>query len=438
MYGPPPHADQAFAPTGLWSAWPAWWACASIGVALMLIARPKKPLLFALGGTILFTAPAAIFAPTYVWGAFPTIDKAGSLLFYRDGVHWRVLDPTDPAVKLIGVHLGHLWVTAGLDLVLRDFAAFNVQHLLHLVLAWAIAARLIEALCGRRDVAVLFAAPFALNLHQLRDINWYTVEKTAVFWIPAYGWALWAAARHGGRWVWAAAAVLAVACAYNLYIALLCCGIGALALLLPSPALRRAVLASAVAALPFAAYQAGLQRGPGALASPDAFQARAALDVVELWPPKWNRLEAWRALDLVALVAAARGATDLLRGRAVGVGGRALEAWLFLVALGFGVLSLGPANNPVYAAINVLVPGFWRMAKPEAFFHVTWLALLIIAARAVTRRGASPRSLRRMGAAMALLFLLAARTHPVWPRFTLPVDVTLAKGWQDDVLRGKR
>ena len=35
---------------------------------------------------------------TWVYGSYPTIDKAGSMVFYLDGVHLRML--TDPAASL--------------------------------------------------------------------------------------------------------------------------------------------------------------------------------------------------------------------------------------------------------------------------------------------------------------------------------------------------
>ena len=69
------------------------------------------------------------------------IDKAGSLLFYLDGVHQRMLlhpwlSPGDPAARLIGVHVGHLWITEIFDLVYSPVGAFNAQALLYPALAW--------------------------------------------------------------------------------------------------------------------------------------------------------------------------------------------------------------------------------------------------------------------------------------------------------------
>jgi hypothetical protein len=440
MYGPPPDALQQLAPTGIYGAWQAWLACVVAGLLLAAWAGARRPLLATLGGVVALTTPAAAFVGRYVWGAFPTIDKAGSLLFYRDGVLGRAFEPDDPAVRLIGVHLGHLAPTALLDVFVSDVAAFNLQHLLHLVLAWWLGARLLERLCGRADVALLLAAPFAVNLHQLRDVNWYTVEKTAVFWLPLYALGLVRAEAEGGRWRWLPAAAMAGACAYNLYVAMLCAFVGAFALLLPRATVRRAVLASAVAALPFAAWQAVLMQGAGALGTPDAFRERAALDVVTLWLPKWNRLEAWRALDLPTLGLAAWGAWGAVRpaapsgaggaADATATGGRGLDRWLLLVGGAALTLSLGPSGNPVYGVVDAAVPGFWRMAKPETFFHVTLLATCALAARALAARAPRPAALRALAVAMAAGWVLLSRTHPAYPRFTLPVPVELSGAWQ--------
>ena len=48
-----------------------------------------------------------------------------------------------------------------------------------------------------------------------------------------------------------------------------------------------------------------------------------------------------------------------------------------LVGATFGALSLGPEllglANPLYLAAWWALPFFWRIAKPEVFFLVSWL-----------------------------------------------------------------
>jgi hypothetical protein len=379
---------------------------------------PRRPLGFILGMVIALTAPFSTFVLTYVWGAFPTVDKAGSLLFYLDGAHWRFLDATDPAVRLIGVHMGHLWIVAALDLLLEPFAAFNVQALLNLIFGWYCAWLLLEELSGDREVSLLMAFPYGMGLHLFRDINWYTIEKSGVYWIPLYAWTLVRASRRGGGWIAAAALVYVGTMFYNLYLGVLCAGLGAVALLSRDRRVAAAVLASAVAALPLVWLQARLLQGPGTLGDPETFLTqRAALDVVELWPPLWNRLEAWRALNVVALGIALLGAVQRK------------NRWLVAIAAVFFVLSLGPSGNPVYRAL-ALVPGFWRIAKPETFFHVTWIALLAIAARRFADARPSRRAVTGWGLLFALGWIVSVRTHPVYPRFTEPIPMELSEHWR--------
>jgi hypothetical protein len=408
MYGPPDDPRQHFAPTTIGVAPGAWLACVVIGLAIAALAGPRRRLPFVLGLTLALTTPFGVFFATYVWGAFPTIDKAGSLMFYLDGVHRRFWDASDPGVRLIGVHMGHLWVTALFDTFLEPFAAFNLQAFLNLVFSWWLAAVLFEELGAERRAALLLAFPYGMGLHLFRDINWYTIEKSGIYWLPLYAWTL-LRARRGGWWILAAGVVYAGMFFYNVYLGVLGAGMGALALFSRDRRVAMAVGASALAALPLVWIQARAMSGPGALGDPETFLTqRAALDTFEIWPPRWNRLEAWRALDLVGVALAAWGAT------------RRRNLWLLAFALPFFVLALGPTRNPVYLALFEVVPGFWRVAKPETFFHVTWLALLAVAARQLTDLRPTPRALTGLALLMGLGWVLSVRTHPVYPRFTLP------------------
>ncbi|MES2641234.1 MAG: hypothetical protein V4850_17220 [Myxococcota bacterium] len=418
MYGPPPDPRQLYAPTGVYSEPLAWLACFAIGAILAWAAGTKRPFLFIVGATLALTTPFAAYATTYVWGQFPTIDKAGSLLFYLDGVMWRFWDPADPAIRLIGVHVGHLWITALFDTFVPATAAFNLQAFLNLVLGWYCAWLLLDELSGDREVSLVLAFPFGMGLHLFRDINWYTIEKSGVYWVPLYAWALVKAYRLGGRWVGIAALIYVATLFYNFYLGVLCAGIGALALFARKRDVTLAVGASALAALPLVALQLFAMRGDGALGDAETFLTqRAALDTFELWPPKWNRLEAWRALNVVALGFAAVGLS------------RRKNLWIGGVALLFFVLALGPVHNPLYLLLFEVVPGFWRIAKPETFFHVTWLSLLVVAARVLADAKPSRRVVAMLGALFAVAWAVSIRTHPVYPRFTEPLELTLSEHW---------
>ncbi len=471
MYGPPPDPRQVALDGSLSGAPLAWLACIALGGLLAWRAGPLAPhpgrrYLALLGLTIALTSPAAGMLAQGWWGDFPTIDKTGSLLFFREGVQWRILDASDPGLRLIGVHVGHLWPTSLLALALPEHAAFGAQHLLQLAAAWWAAAGLLEALAGDRRVAVICAAPFALNLHQLRDIKWYTIEKTEIFWISIFAWIL-VEATHATdtprvrRLAGLAALTLLGASLTNLYVAMTCAGLGALALLTRSRTLALVVGAGALGALPAAVQQLRLLAGPGTLGTPAAFlEARAALDVVEVWPPRWNRLEAWAVLDPGMVLLAGVGMSLALRrsgagpsgaaihgaegvpsatpppSRGVPPSGRSTDLAIVGSASVFFLLSLGPyldapggLPNPVYRALLV-VPGLWRIAKPEGFFHVTWLCTLALAARGLVRVGPTPRRLLLVIAVSLAAWVFLARSHPAAPGFSRDVPVALPRDWQ--------
>jgi hypothetical protein len=405
-----------------------------VAISLLALARRQPEALrawwFCLGQTVLLTAPLAAVLSRTVYGSFPTIDKSGSLLFYLDGVHRTItLHPLqavhEPAARLIGVHVGHLWVTAALDVVFTPLAAFNAQGLLHLALGWWAAALLFRELNGRWGPALVLGFAFGMNLHLFRDLNWYTIEKSAVYTLALYAWAVLRCMR-GRRFGSSIGAALFVFMAFqNWYLALV--GAAGTAILLAVTrhrGLARHCLWTSLAMVPLVGLQLALLGGQGTLGDPEVFlRERALLDSFSLWPPHWNRLELWRVLDPVALVAAAWGAWSLRRDRRV---------WaLSLVGGGLFVLALGPQVlpgvwNPVYMAVREFVPGFWRVAKPETFFHGSWLALLAIAAL-----GLQGRRVIWLYPLVVVLWLGLARTHPAFPGFSQPLEQALDPNWAE-------
>ena len=147
--------------------------------------------LFCFGQTLALTAPLGLMISQGVYGDFPTIDKAGSYLYYQDGVHIRsLLHPiaslNDCAVQLIGVHMGHLWLDQFFDLFLSGYAPFNAQALLFPALAWWCCSLFFRELGADWRAAIATSLPFGLTLHIFRDLNWYTIEKAAIFLLPLY------------------------------------------------------------------------------------------------------------------------------------------------------------------------------------------------------------------------------------------------------------
>ncbi len=455
MYGPPPDPRQLLAPVQLIDDPLSHLACVAIGAALTLLAwRWKRPgphiraALFILGQTIWLTMPLAAHLDTYVYGSFPTIDKEGSLLFYLDGVHRRLLahpvaSAADPAVRLIGIHVGHLWVTELFDLFLSPMGAFNLQGLLYPPLAWYAAWLLLRDVCRDDRIALLLGFPFGMGLHLFRDLNWYTIEKAAVFWLALFAWALHRAWRDGGPWRELTGVIYLLMSWMNLYLGLVGAALGGLAMLGAGwPSLRsrtllpqtrwvaRAMWACAAGGVPLAIWQLALLNGGPGLGSPDRFLwERAALDGFSLFPLRWNRLEIHRALNLIAVGLALVGVVRRWKDGRVRW---ALAAGLFLAALSVGpVLLPGPVENPLYMAVRAVVPGFWRVAKPEVFFHGTWLLMLCVAAIELSR--VSRKGLGWLYALFVVGWVIMVRTHPAYPPMTMPVESSLSPDWAEKV-----
>ena len=448
MYGPPPDPRQVLVQLD-WSEHGLLIAlCVALGLALSSLffvkrlPEPARVLAFVVGQVVTLTSPLALVLDRWVFGAYPTIDKAGSLLFYLDGVHQRLafhpIDSlSDPAARLIGVHIGHLWITQLFDLVLSSFGAMNAQGMLWMVLGWLFAAMFAREVSTHRDwpTALMLGFPFGMGLHVFRDLNWYTIEKAAVGMLALFAFALLKALKEGGRWRWLAGAAYALMAWINWYLALVAAFAAALALLIqwlwglkrrerPSWDLALACVASAVCAIPLVVLQLLLLSGEGTLGDPEAFlYERAMLDSFELWPPRWNRLEVWRAINLpfVALgLYALRRREPLLWGMGV------LAGLLFLLAL--GPMPFEGVWNPAWMGLRELVPGFWRIAKPEVFFEGSYLLLLALASRALDRP--LPRWLYPV---LVLGWVLAVRMHPVYPGFTEFVELELSESWMQQV-----
>ncbi len=451
MYGPPPDPRQVAVLAGPLDLPGPWAACLAVGILVGILGvglarrRPSwGALVVVTGHVIALTAPAAAVLDRFVWGAWPTLDKAGSYLFYLEGVHRALFDPVqvDPALRLLGVHVGHLWVVAGFDLLLPTLGAFGAVGLLWLVLAWWCAALLFREAGARWWPALVAAFPFGMGLHQFRDIQWFTVEKPAVFGIPLFAWALLRARRTAGIGpIVGVAVVFAGTTFLDLYLGLVEGAIALLALLATRDRRTLAcVAASALAVLPLAVLQVRLLQGEGALVEPETWLwERAALDVLSLWPPRWNHLEAWRVLNLPLL---AVGAWGLWRDRR-----DPLARFAVLVVLALTLVALGPRlagtrehgiPNPVFLALWHGIPGAWRVAKPEFLFEAPVLLLLGSAARVLSAPAVGPRVLALLHAAVLAGWILSVRTHPAYPGISEPVEVRLAAGWQDSAAGARR
>lgn len=416
-YGPPPDPSELAVASDFATVPVAWVLCIAAGLAVAWFGR-RSTLLSVLGLTVALTAPAAALLPTAVWGAWPTIDKTGSLHFFELGAQFHSFDTSAPATQLIGVSMGHLWITWVFATFLPAFAASNLHALLNLALGWWLAGRLAVVTGTPERWAVSAGFPMAMGLHLFRDINWYTIEKSGTWALTLYALLLVQAHRRGGAWIAGAGLGYFLAFYYNSYFGVLGALLGVFALVVGNRNARLAVVASVVGALPFLAVQLPSLQNP-ALPEPVAFATRAALDVVTLFPPEWNRLELWRAVDGVIVLAALSTVIGALRrcrdaDETIATESR-MELGLLLALVVPALLSLGPAT-PLWTAFSSL-PGMWRFAKPEAFFHLVVLGLVVLAGRGFDRGRWHPRTVLALQVA---LWIWLVRLHPVYPGFTAP------------------
>lgn len=469
-YGPPPDPRQLTVDLSLAADPTGHAVCLGIAALAAALAwwssRKQLPQIAACWAifavVIAFTTPWLYHLDHLWFGDFPTIDKEGSLLFYLDGVHRRLYAaplaaPDDAAVRLIGVHAGHLWLTAAFDTVLSPMGAFNAQALLQAALGWGCASWLVaEVLAVNHDNthtdvvlpwwAVLAAGfDFGMGLHVFRDLNWTTIEKGGVFWLALFAVALLRAARHGGRYTLAPAAVYLPMALYNLYFAIVAAFMGALALAgcLTRPTLRRrlalAALGCTAVGVPVAAAQLAIQAGGPALATPERFLwERAGLDGFSVWPLRWNRLEVWRACNPVAACLAVVGLAQARKQWWL-IPTLASAALLFIVSIG-PVVVPGDApdaprlTNPVYLALHHAVPGFWRLAKPEVFFEPVWLLGLVFAGLGLAHLyKRSPVSTKFAALGILVVWWPLVRLHPAFPGTSQPIDSALDADWKQRV-----
>ena len=382
-----------------------------------------KILLYTLATCIVLTTPLVGICTEAVWGAYPTIDKEGSLLFYRDGVHHRLFSFSDSAHRLIGFHLGHLWISQVLDWFVGDIGAFNLQALLNVTLTWYCTYRLLYLIGGSQLWSWILASQLGLHLHLFRDIQFYTIEKSAIYPLLIF-WESFVQASRGERKapIWMGLSFF-LASWINLYWGIFC-------VLLTVPLLwiyrnknRKVIVQGIFCCIIFGvgvgAYQQLLTVSGPPFAHGDRFMERAAMDNVSIWPPSWNRIPWYASVSplLLALVGWA-WRTKRLHKEFVGVG-----TLFFILSLGPYILETVP--NPLYQGLTTL-PALWRFAKPEAFFFLTFIAILTTS----TKLNPSKKGCIIIG----IIFLLqwgGLRTQKEYPSyFTKPIQTTLPNNWE--------
>ncbi len=399
----------------------AWAVCIGVGLTLTWMGRrnPNGPPM-ALGLTIMFLSPLPAMIDRSWIGQFPNIDKEGSLAHYLAKVHhiWPWQGELSPGLRRIGVHIWHLWPVELLDRAFPTVMSFNLVLLLNVFATLYFSSKWFHHEGARPWGALLAALPFTLGPPMLRHLEWSTIEKSSLFWLPLYLWTL-RSSESGGTWrVFAPAGVATLICSQNLYWLILC-GVFSLGIalnhalnLLASTNSRsrrlRALLALvlvALAVLPWVYWQSSLNGLPDIVIEESWRNERAALDAIQLNGWTWARLPLWRALEPLSL--------------SLGVWFLCSRAkWRSGLGIAFlGAMSLGPyimqgestIENPLWAVISWLIPGFWRVAKPEVFFLGAWLLVLSEAAKRLNGRWIQPAAL------WLLVWVLVGRVGEWWP-----------------------
>ncbi len=349
-----------------------------------------------LGFLSLLTAPWTSVFHKVVIGAYPTIDKEGSLLFFEYGVHhlWFTepsMSLMETGLPLIGIQVGHLWLTQVFAWVVPNFAAFNLQSFLHIVLNVLSVLFWLDSFDQthqtQRFEVKKWIVGFIIGaqLHVFRDIHWYTIEKSALFPLFIFWGMLHRLDQMEQQTHMTPTLIIAYALAglYNFYWAILL-PILTLAYLtysnLNRQPFRTAIKGCIVVGLLIGMGQWMLQTEQYQFAEADAFQVRASLDTFSLWPLDWNRMGFWRPINPLLLGIVVYAGWNRWRSQA---SQKALldehtestafntERRLWFCMTLFCALSLGPTlpfniPNPVYGVLQLL-PGMWRFAKPEIF-----------------------------------------------------------------------
>lgn len=389
-----------------------------------------KILLFTLATCVVLTTPLLGICTEAVWGAYPTVDKEGSLLFYRDGVHFRLFSFSDPAHRLIGFHLGHLWITQVLDWLVGDIGAFNLHALLNVTLTWYCTYRFLHVLGAHRVWAWLLASQMGFHLHLFRDIQFYTIEKSAVYPILLY-WESVIRASKGEKNapVWMGITFF-LASWINVYWGIFCALITPL-LLWTYRAEHRETLGKGIGVCVVLGacvgiYQQLLTTSGPPFAYGNQFMERAALDNVSIWPLSWNRLPWYTSVSpLVIFLSGWAWHTNRFHSKYASLG------------IVFFILSTGPflfqtVPNPLYQGLTAL-PALWRFAKPEAFFFVTFIVILSTAAKL----NPSAKGCLYIGVVM-LLQCCGIRMQQEYPSyFSRPIQTSLPKHWERRIFEVK-
>ena len=324
---------------------------------------------------ITFPLVGMCFVTDSIIGAYPTIDKEGSLFFYRQGVHIdALLNPIEAmhsrGVQLIGFHTGHHWITQFFNLFFPLYIAYNLHVLCNFLLATVSMWTLLFFQDSDHSKAwnrIGFSILFGCGIHSYVDAHWYTIEKSALYILPIFYLCL----VYIKKPLWTGIVFL-ISAYINLYFAIISGMLSLIYLGFHRNQWRQGIgiFATGVIVL---IYQGMLMNYSPISTTPEMYiEQRARFDSLHLFEFDWARIPLYLVINPIILW--------------FGIRSPEKKQWELVAFLLFFVLSIGPCiyatiENPIYMIFATKIPFMWRFSEPEIFFHLCLLILYTWALR---------------------------------------------------------
>jgi hypothetical protein len=370
--GPPvdPRQIDVLYPTYIW-----WISLLPMIIITMVLRHTKKNihrelllliLIFFISSFPLF---GMCFVTDSIIGAYPTIDKNGSLFFYSQGVHiTSLLSPIEAmnhnGVQLIGFHMGHHWITQFFNYFFPLSIAYNIHILFNFLLStismWTLL-WLQDAKPQKIWMRIGLSLLFGCGVHSYVDAQWYTIEKSALYTLPMFYICLVYIKKPLLTGI-----VFFLSAYINLYFAIMN-GMFILIYLSFHREQWKQFIGISITAVIVLLYQSTLMKYSDTLATPEMYlEQRAAFDALHIFSLDWARIPLFLVINPVVLW--------------VGFRSKGKHSWEISACLLFFLLSIGPyvypnVWNPVYWLFTQKIPFMWRFSEPEIFFHFCLLIL---------------------------------------------------------------
>jgi len=150
------------------------------------------------------------------------------------------------------------------------------------------------------------------------------------------------------------------------------------------------------------------------LGSKEDFLIRASLDTFDIVNFEWNRMGLWRAINPVILICSL-----------MGIWKKKVPKRILIIAILFLLLSIGPEpsptiKNPIYLFLGI-IPGFWRFAKPEIYFLISYGCLCVAAVQIELSKP--------ILILISLIWLVGLYSSEAFPYLTVFIESSLSPNW---------